>query len=669
MNVPRTTRRQFLKGLGALALLAIPACRRAAQFAITPEETPEWMLPGEAVSFASCMPWAGGAIPLLAVCHDGVVTGLQSNPQYPRAGLPAFAQAALADLYSEGRRSLPQRFRKDFPWEGLAGSFRAWSSLIREGHRTGFLFPEGYSPLRQAQCDSLRALPQVNFYAWDPVAEPRSRSFPELEQLQEQALGRAVKFPHGFGSLADLQRELPQLDLLFIFTPADPAGHVPSFATALETCAAEVVRFCLREDATAALSHYVIPQTHFLEEWGAEADAAGNICLRQPVTFPLRPALSEAEALHALLTDGTIPPVERTGDSPAHAALRQTVPDCDELLRRGYREGGAPQATPLEPVDGNRYLHPWYVDGRYLHNPLLAETCDPLSGCAGAPPVIRPGSRELGGSALLGQYSLPVCGLPAAPRTLYPLLPGTAEAEGKPAPEPEEQPLRELRPLPAPSLSAPELPPADSPSPQWGLVIDLRLCTGCQSCTLACRLENNIPLVGKEQLRRGRDMQWLRIDRYLDGSALRHVPVMCRQCANAPCEAVCPVNATVRTSHGLNAMVYPRCWGTRYCSAACPYQARTFNFHDYAASSRATTSLPANPDVTVRTRGVMEKCTLCVQRLNRAKRDGTTPQTACQQACPNGAIRLIDLTRTPLPDGVTTRFDAPGTAPRVYYLS
>ena len=171
--------------------------------------------------------------------------------------------------------------------------------------------------------------------------------------------------------------------------------------------------------------------------------------------------------------------------------------------------------------------------------------------------------------------------------------------------------------------------------------------------------------MGAEQQKADRDLQWLRLRRY--GSII--VPTLCRQCANAPCEAACPVNATVRTPEGLNAMVYPRCMGTRYCAAACPYGARTFNFFDYSERAREQLPLPANPRVTVRPRGVMEKCTLCVQRINAAKTDGSTPTTACAQACPAGAIRLVDLTRIPPTPGITDAFDVPGTEPRVFYLA
>ena len=202
------------------------------------------------------------------------------------------------------------------------------------------------------------------------------------------------------------------------------------------------------------------------------------------------------------------------------------------------------------------------------------------------------------------------------------------------------------------------------------MVIDLSRCIGCGACTVACRAENNIPTVGADEMRYNRDLQWLRIDRYLgENLSLHYVPTACRQCEKAPCEAVCPVNATMHTTAGLNAMVYPRCWGTRYCSAACPYNARVFNFRDYAQASAQQTQRPHNPQVTVRSRGVMEKCTYCVQRINAADNaGGGVPQTACQQACPTGAIKLVNLCDTTLPARVITAYDVKGTRPRTLYI-
>ena len=670
----RFTRRSFLKGLGALALSALPACRRAQQYAVQVEESPEWQLPGEAVYFAGAMPWASGAVPLLAVCCGGLPVALQPNPAYTaRAGLPALAQASLLDLYSPERLRQASLGGRPLPWQGLQGSFRAWARALRAGRRVGFLFPSGYSAVRAAQVRELLALPEVSCYAWDPVAEPRSAVFGALAEMQRAALGEAVAFPTGFGSLAQLTEQLPQLDVLFIFTPADPAALDADFARALAASHAETVRFSLRppdETARRCLCH--VPLTHFLEEWGAEADAHGQLCLRQPITRPLVPAVSEAEALHALLHDGEL--AAPSGEEPSVALrwLEQVCPHAKEALKKGFTTTTEattplPAPTPLPPAAEPRpYLHPLFVDGRFLHNAWLREAYDPISGAAGAPALYLPGERwESAGAVQLGRYTLPAVRVPGLAQPLLPMLPGVGAHTPWRAVA-AEFPARPLRSLPPETQPAPRPPEGDS----WGLIIDASACVGCNACTIACRAENNVPTVGAEEQLRGRDIQWLRIDRYLDGGDKLHfVPAMCRQCRNAPCEAVCPVNATVHTSDGLNAMVYPRCWGTRYCAAACPYQARTFNFHDYARASRARTALPPNPQVTLRSRGVMEKCSCCVQRIQAAKQSpgGEPPRTACQLACPRGAIRLVNWATSPPPSHATSRFDSPGTHPATLY--
>jgi molybdopterin-containing oxidoreductase family iron-sulfur binding subunit len=228
--------------------------------------------------------------------------------------------------------------------------------------------------------------------------------------------------------------------------------------------------------------------------------------------------------------------------------------------------------------------------------------------------------------------------------------------------------------------------PIEKVGHRWGMTIDLSSCIGCGNCLIACQSENNVPVVGKDEVRRGREMHWLRIDRYFasdEESAVGkkrdddnfsyskaeiaaknpkvvHMPMMCHHCNHAPCETVCPVAATTHSNEGLNQMTYNRCIGTRYCANNCPYKVRRFNWFNYPSYKKFTEINPAqddlgrmvlNPDVTVRTRGVMEKCSLCVQRIQStklaAKKEARTIvdgefATACSESCPTNAIIVGD---------------------------
>lgn len=224
------------------------------------------------------------------------------------------------------------------------------------------------------------------------------------------------------------------------------------------------------------------------------------------------------------------------------------------------------------------------------------------------------------------------------------------------------------------------------PAYKWGLVVDIDRCIGCEACVVACQAENNVPINEEHLFRERRALEWIRIERYWEGEfpnvKARYIPVMCQHCENAPCEPVCPVYATYHNNQGLNVQVYNRCIGTRYCANNCPYQVRFFNYWEPVWPETLRNQL--NPDVTVRSRGIMEKCSFCVHRIRRAERSASRQdrdiqdgdfQPACAQACPTGTLVFGNLndpdskvSLKALDDRRYKLFERLGTDPNVIYL-
>ena len=222
---------------------------------------------------------------------------------------------------------------------------------------------------------------------------------------------------------------------------------------------------------------------------------------------------------------------------------------------------------------------------------------------------------------------------------------------------------------------------------KWAMAVDVDKCTGCQACVLACQVENNIPLNTQDKFERNRSMSWIRVERYWEGEfpniKARFIPIMCQHCENAPCEPVCPVFATYHNAEGLNVQVYNRCVGTRYCANGCPYIVRFFNYWEPVWPESLRNHL--NPDVTIRSRGIMEKCSFCVHRIRRGVRKADSEgrplndgeiQTACQEACPTDALVFGDVkdpnskvSQLKNSDRYYTLLPNLGTSPNVFYLA
>jgi molybdopterin-containing oxidoreductase family iron-sulfur binding subunit len=411
---------------------------------------------------------------------------------------------------------------------------------------------------------------------------------------------------------------------------------------------------------------------------------------------------------HRWLHDGLAPQVSEAS---------HTMPGKWDALIAAW----PPPAPPSETLELTFRLDPKLYDGRYANNGWLQELPDPVTkltwdnaACLGPatasrlgvksfdlveltsggrtlrlPAFVVPGTaddavvvslgygRTQGGSVLkdagADAYRLRTTRAPwfarvalekAGRRRLLASTQDHGSMEGRPIVR--EGTLAQFRKDPEFARKAVKHPPLRSiwtepnpkSSPQWGMCVDLNACTGCNACVVACQAENNIPVVGRRRVLEGREMHWVRVDRYFSGppedpTGMVTQPMMCHHCELAPCEGVCPVAATVHSPEGLNDMAYNRCIGTRYCSNNCPYKVRRFNFFQYNGDIDPVSRMQKNPDVTVRFRGVMEKCTFCVQRINAARiaakrdGDGRIPdgeiEPACAQACPSRAIVFGDV--------------------------
>ncbi|MGH7581927.1 MAG: 4Fe-4S dicluster domain-containing protein [Gemmatimonadales bacterium] len=501
-------------------------------------------------------------------------------------------------------------------------------------------------------------------------------------------------------------------------------------------------------DETAEIAGTFLPQTHFLEAWDAVRARDGTVSSVQPLIAPIFGAHSVNELLAGMLGDGRSPRALIQALYPTGAdvdVLRRGLVPGSQFTRRtpGLRADSLSLLAPAPVAEIElRFTTTALHDGRFAGNAWLQELPDPITsltwdnalllspatakrvgvesgdvvdargtgGVIAAPVLVVPGHADGAASLALGYGRRgegildEVIGVDAAPlRSLgspfvadavrlvavgarhtlaltqqHWTIDGRADdiSNGSVV-EPPPGALYHATPSESDGFAA----------DQWAMTIDLDRCTGCSACVVACQAENNIPVVGKPGVIQSREMQWIRIHRYLDGApqagGIVAQPMLCQHCENAPCEYVCPVNATVHSDDGLNEMIYNRCVGTRFCSNNCPYKVRRFNWLNYHDAVTPVDELLYNPDVTVRARGVMEKCTFCVQRIRTAQAASqlagnptTGPvMTACQQACPTGAIVFGSLTnpadaivRSFHDERAFTALASLNTRPRVHYL-
>lgn len=552
--------------------------------------------------------------------------------------------------------------------------------------------------------------------------------------------------PHqaGLASLAD-DMQAGRIDTLIVLD-ANPAYAAPHFAQAMARVPLTIAASGIPHETTAAAG-WRVPLSHPLEDWHDWRGPDGTVSIAQPLVHPFFDTLTSGDVLD-LMIDPAARPGGMDRVRQQWASLGE--PQWRAAVAGGVVPGTAAAAEAVKPpplvlpsipaqtLTVHLRPSPQLYDGRFSPNAWAQECPDPITkevwGASARMHGDDMAALGLSDGDLLrieqgGAVILPARALADQARGTVTLMTGYgrsgtgAVADGigangwaltgsGPAALARaggskhvvstqslfalDGDLAKLFPVLAPGQAMPPAPPRpsllpnpparDNAPPQWAMAIDADLCIGCNACVVACQAENNVPVIGPEEMAVGRDMHWLRVDRYAQGETAGFQPVPCMQCEKAPCEPVCPVGASVHDAQGLNVQVYNRCIGTRTCEANCPYKVRRFNFLDYAERSvwgdapAQPVAAQRNPDVTVRARGVMEKCTYCVQRIEasaHAQDAGGEPArvvTACAAACPTQAIRFGPLGSGDIAEARQdprhfALLEELGTKPRTTYLA
>lgn len=533
-----------------------------------------------------------------------------------------------------------------------------------------------------------RAIVFVN-NSLDPEAKNLEQTINQILKVDYQYLAFEVLDTHTQPDFINLLKN-KKIKTLFILE-SDPVYWSPELKSLIESVP-EKISLSLFPNESHDLATIKIAQSHELEAWGDLRAIDGSITIKQPLIEPIYDSLSLPQVLLGILGETKLP----------LTLLKETYQDKWEVgLQKGWIAGEtnsilAPlsqfrKRTLTDGFNVKLVPDPTVGYGDYANNPILQELPKPFSKLTWSNAfyispdnakslnlktgdIIKVKSKR---AAVKG----PVWVLPGVAHETIVATYGYGQNSGtfigkdrgynafqfnqddavtiektsssielasthgfQMLPE-KHSPVKQGRlplGLAEPKIKLPSLYPdhpipAQEKGPQWGMTIDLTTCIGCQSCVTACQVENNIPFVGEDQVKRDRILHWLRIDTYfLDGQAMFQ-PVPCMHCEKAPCEVVCPVNATVHGNGGLNEMVYNRCVGTRYCSNNCPYKVRRFNFKAYSVIKKPW-NMGFNPEVSVRERGVMEKCTYCIQRIKSGEN-----KTACQVVCPTQAISFGNI--------------------------